>query len=323
MSEQETNDTNSSVKKREESIYNFSDMKRLKRSTKLYLIAFIIIIVVMVLIYAYNFLIDDTFLPRIVLEWVIIPLRNIGIWGIFIFFGLMVIQSIIAPIPSEMVLLASGLVWGLVFGAVIGFLGSMISAFIGYYIAYRGGRPVAIGILGEKTTTSMEYYMSKYGIILVAGMRAIPIVPYDLFTIASGFTQMDLKRYTLATGVGTIPRVFFYSWIGTTLAADVDDFINQLYPGGVYDPSAWAHFENTLYSSQFNMWLLIIFCAVGIGFLVFYLVIFPHMKKGYEKIEAERTDAEKNVPANFHPKTNSTFYPPFFYPPRFKKDGMK
>ncbi|TFF95512.1 MAG: hypothetical protein EU547_07445, partial [Promethearchaeota archaeon] len=61
-------------------------------------------------IYIYQFLIDDTFLPRVVLDYVIIPLRNFAVWGILLFFGIMVLQSIIAPIPSEMILLATGLI---------------------------------------------------------------------------------------------------------------------------------------------------------------------------------------------------------------------
>lgn len=246
------------------------------------MISFIIIVVVMAGIYIYQFLIDDTFLPKVVLDFVIIPLRNFAVWGILLFFGIMVLQSIIAPIPSEMILLATGLIWGFAGGSVVGYIGSLISASIGYYIAKRGGRPLAINSIGQKNVESLEYYMSKYGLILVAGMRAIPIVPYDLFTLASGFTQMKIKNYAIATGIGTVPRVIFYSWLGITLGGDIDTYISLLET----DPTAALEWLDTsAYAINFNIMLLIIFFALVIGFVVFYFVLLPYMKKSYEKTQ--------------------------------------
>ncbi|MHA1271211.1 MAG: TVP38/TMEM64 family protein [Candidatus Helarchaeota archaeon] len=261
-------------------IKNVLDFSKYNKTTKFFMIFFIAIIILMIGIYVYQFLIDETFLPSVVFYYVIIPLRNLGIWGAFIFFGLMVLQSIVAPIPSEMILFASGLIWQLIGGAIIGYIGSMISAMIGYYIAYRGGKPLAINTLGQNTVDSLEYYMSKYGFFLVLGMRMIPIVPYDLFTLASGFTQMKIKKYTIATGIGTAPRALFYSWLGIIIGGDIDILIATYYN----DPAGFlALFENSSYTLNFNIILLIIVGTVVLGFLLFYIVIFPYMKKGYKK----------------------------------------
>ncbi|MHA1264571.1 MAG: TVP38/TMEM64 family protein [Candidatus Helarchaeota archaeon] len=284
--------------------------------TILYLALFLFVIILMLGIYAYNYLIDDTFLPRLVLEWFIIPLRENLILGVFIFFGLMVLQSLIAPIPSEMVLLASGLVWGLAGGAAVGFVGSMISAFIGFYIAKRGGRPLAVGIIGEDATQSMEYYMTKYGSVLIVGMRALPTVPYDLFTLIGGFTQMDLKRYTIATGIGTVPRVIFYSWAGTLMASNVNEFITLLQT----DPTAWESFESIAYVKDFNFWMLIIIGTVLIGFAIFYFVVFPYMKKGYAREKEKEASASSSPPSeisNFLKRYFCIIRLPFF--PSYKR----
>ena len=262
-------------------IKNVFDFSRYDKQTKAFMIFFIGIIIVMVLLYAYQFLVDDTFLPRVVLYYVVIPLQhpNMLILGIFLFFGLMVLQAVVAPIPSEMILLASGLIWYFAGGIVIGFIGSMISAIIGFYIAKRGGRPLAVNTLGEKNVESLEYYMGIHGTVLVAGMRAIPMVPFDLFTIISGVTQMDFKRYMAATAIGTIPRVIFYAWAGATL-----------FPGGVTqytetlktDPLAASRMFDVM-AFNFNVFLLILVGVVILGFVVFYFVVLPRMRKGYEK----------------------------------------
>jgi len=254
------------------------------------MIFFIAIVILMIGIYAYQFLIDDTFLPRIVFLYVIVPLRGIGIWGAFVFFGLMVLQSIIAPIPSEMVLFASGLIWGLAGGSIIGYIGSMISAIIGYYIAKRGGKPLAVNSLGQKTVDSLEYYMTKYGFVLVMGMRMIPMVPYDLFTLASGFTQMKMKSYITSTGIGTIPRVIFYAWLGIVVGGDIDTLIltYQNNPAGFLQL-----FESSQYMQSFNLILGIIISVVIIGFFVFYILVFPYMKKHYEKQKNKGKETNK------------------------------
>ncbi|NHI92407.1 MAG: TVP38/TMEM64 family protein [Candidatus Lokiarchaeota archaeon] len=249
------------------------------------MIFFIAIVVLMAALYIYQFLIDETFLPRVVLYYVVIPLRYLMIWGVFVFFGIMILQAIIAPIPSEMILLASGLIWTFFGGIIVGYIGSLISAVIGFYIAYKGGRPLAINALGEQTVDSMEYYMSKYGVLLVGGMRAIPMVPYDLFTLASGFTQMDFKKYLAATAIGTIPRVIFYSWAGTILSSGIDQYISLLQS----DPLAASNWFNT-FSLNFNIFLLILVIVVIGGFLIFYFVVFPHMRKSYEKIQQENKE---------------------------------
>ncbi|MBD3228780.1 MAG: hypothetical protein GF329_11395 [Candidatus Lokiarchaeota archaeon] len=265
------------------------------------MIFFIAIIVLMIGIYAYQFLIDPTFLPRVIVDWVIIPLRDLQFWSILIFFGIMVIQAIVAPIPSEMVLLASGLIWLLAGGAIIGFIGSMISGIIGYYIARRGGRPLAVNALGIKTVDSLEYYMSKYGIYLIIIARAVPVIPFDLFTIASGFTQTKFKNYTIATAIGTVPRAIFYSWAGTQFAADLDEYITILET----DPAAaldWL--ETSGITLDFNIFLGILTASVVGGFLLFYFIILPYMKKKFEKKQNNQTSFLKIEKLLFRSRIN-------------------
>jgi len=242
--------------------------------TKAYMGLFILILVVMVILYTYHFAIDNAFLPRLVIEWVVIPLRDLQFLGILLFFGVMVLQAIIAPIPSEICLLACGLIWGIALGSIIGLGGSLLTALIGFYIARRGGKPIADTLLGHRTTEAMAYYTSRHGGIFLFTARAIPMVPYDLFTMVGGFVQMEPKRYAVATAIGTVPRVIFYSWVGTLLVGNIDAFITlfKVNPAG-----AWAYFQANVYT--FNQWLAIIL----VGFLIIYLVVFPVLRRRYQR----------------------------------------
>ncbi|MHA1124785.1 MAG: VTT domain-containing protein [Candidatus Heimdallarchaeota archaeon] len=71
----------------------------------------------------------------------------------------MVLQSLFAPIPSELILLAGGIIFGVVWGSIVGLVGSMLSAAVTFYISKRGGRSI-IDATGEKvvlTPRGKEY----------------------------------------------------------------------------------------------------------------------------------------------------------------------
>ncbi len=53
----------------------------------------------------------------------------LGFWGIFLFIGIMAIQGLIIPIPSEIVLLSTGMIWGILWGGIMGIIGSMAAGF--------------------------------------------------------------------------------------------------------------------------------------------------------------------------------------------------
>ncbi len=83
---------------------------------------------------------------------------NIGLAAV------MVIQTIIAPIPSEALLMFAGAIGMNVFDVLIfGGSGLVIGSVIAFFIARRGGRPVVVKIIGERWTDSVDAWVSKNG----------------------------------------------------------------------------------------------------------------------------------------------------------------
>ncbi|MHA1476169.1 MAG: hypothetical protein ACTSQ5_13415, partial [Promethearchaeota archaeon] len=95
-------------------------------------IAFILIVIISIYVFVLTIL-DKTFLFRIIRDYFILPLLDIGLWAVLVFLLLMVIQSLIAPIPSELVLLSGAMIFGFWGGVILGIIGSMLSAWITYY----------------------------------------------------------------------------------------------------------------------------------------------------------------------------------------------
>ncbi|MHA1199350.1 MAG: hypothetical protein ACTSQF_08405 [Candidatus Heimdallarchaeaceae archaeon] len=102
--------------------------KKVEWTTKkiLMVILFTLIIIISVAVLVWTF-IDETFLFSLIRDYFILPLLDIGWWAYLAFLVLMIIQSLIAPIPSELVLLSAGMIFGLWPGMAIGVVGSVVS----------------------------------------------------------------------------------------------------------------------------------------------------------------------------------------------------
>ena len=252
--------------------------------------AFLIIMGLMVFLYAYTWLKDETLFTRIILQWFVIPVTQLGIWGVFLYYGIMMVLCIVAPIPSELVQIVGGLLYGVVWGAFFSLTGIMITSYIGYTIAVKGGARVVAAAIGDENVVAIERFIGKYGIWAMIIGRGIPFIPFDLLTYGAGLVKMKPRDFALGTLIGTIPRSIFYAYIG-----------NNLFPGGIesiieaYNRGE-LHFEEKIneVSAPFNIILLIIFGFVGGGLALFQFAILPKMRRDAEK-EAKVAESLKNA----------------------------
>jgi len=117
-------------------LFNFSQYSA---KTILYIILFASLIIISLWMIWYIYLGGgETLLLTIVVEWFINPIYLLGIIGFFLFFIVMAIQGLLVPIPSELVLLAAGMIWGIVGGGIMGVIGSMAAALLCYYVSRKG-----------------------------------------------------------------------------------------------------------------------------------------------------------------------------------------
>ncbi len=178
-------------------------------------------------------IIDKTFLYNIVNDYFVAPLATMGNWSIFLFLGLMIVQSLIVPIPSELILLSGGLLYGFWIGLTVGVIGSVLSGVVTFYLANKGGRPILevtgdhVGFI-DKFVLAMDKWIEKWGIWAIIAGRAVPVVMFDPISYAAGISDIKWKPYTLATFIGSIPRSAFYSWLGAQ-AIVAPEWINTIF----------------------------------------------------------------------------------------------
>lgn len=257
-------------------VKNLFDFSTYDTQTKFYIAVFLFLFAISLYLLYYIYFVDPTFLYRIVVEWFVNPIFLLGIIGIFLFIAIMAIQGLLVPIPSEIVLLAAGIIWGFIMGGIMGVIGSMAAAILCYYVSKRGGRPIAEKFIGVSALNMADDLIQKYGTGAIVVARFLPFVAFDPISYASGLVEMDIKKYSLGTFLGSIPRAFFYSWLGASLG---------IRPPIDFDELPLAQIEAQ--AALFNNILLIILAVLAVMFVAYYL-----FSKYWEKKRIPSNDNE-------------------------------
>ena len=267
---EQNENTDSSPSKLKKYIKNLFNFSQYSVKTILYIILFLVLIIISLWLLWYIYLGEgETFLLTLVVEWFIKPIYLLGFIGFLLFFIVMAIQGLIVPIPSEIVLLAAGMIWGLVGGGIMGVIGSMAAALLCYYVSRKGGRPLAEKFVGKSAITMADDFIHKYGMTAIIVARLLPFVAFDPISYTAGLVDLDVKKYSIGTLIGSIPRAFFYSWIGASLTVDIT------FPLNINDlPSG----EIEALSANFNNILLIV-----LGVLILIFIAYYFISKNYEK----------------------------------------
>ncbi|KKK41191.1 hypothetical protein LCGC14_0973120 [marine sediment metagenome] len=262
-------------KKLKKYLKNLTDFSQYSAKTILYIIIFVVLIIASLILLYIIFFVDETFLYRFVIEFFVNPVYNLGIFGIFLFVLIMAIQGLIVPLPSEIVLLGTGMIWGWFYGGIMGIIGSMVAGLLCYYISQRGGRPLAEKFVGEKAIEIADKFIKKHGTKAIIITRFIPVIPFDVISYTAGLVDIDVKKYSIGTLIGSIFRAFFYSTLGSLL------FMN-------YGLSLPLDFDTLplnvilIQSNYFNSILVIILASLAIMFVLYYLLIKKLDKKNNE-----------------------------------------
>jgi uncharacterized membrane protein YdjX (TVP38/TMEM64 family) len=260
---------------------NFIDFSNYSTKTIIYIIIFVALIVISLILLYLVLFVNNTILYRFVVEFFVNPVYSLGIIGIYLFIAIMGIQGLFVPLPSEIVLLATGMIWGWFLGGLMGIIGSMAAAVLCFYVSRYGGRPLAEKFVGEKAIDIADEFIKKHGIKAIIITRFIPFIPFDVISYTSGLVDIDLKKYSIGTLIGSIFRAFFYATLGWLLFMR----LNLTLPLDFGTLPLDVIIEQ---SNYFNTILLIILAALALMIVLYYFLIKKLEKKRSLKKEENR-----------------------------------
>lgn len=160
---------------------------------------------------------------EIIHQWAIDSVNQpYGLWAAA---GLMALESMIAPVPSEFVMpplgsaLAAGtqhFTWTTAILATSA--GSLVGSLISYYLGYFGGKPLVMKVgrfllVNEHHLDVTTDWFKKWGSLTVFVCRFIPVVRH-LISIPAGIARMNLVKFCVYTVIGATLWNTFLLWLG-------------------------------------------------------------------------------------------------------------
>lgn len=148
------------------------------------------------------------------------------------------IESVVIPIPSELILPFAGFLvgtgdaiepltgqpWSYWLVVIAGTLGATAGALIAYAIGLYGGRPIVdrwgryLGITHADLDRA-ESFFARYGEAASFFGRLVPVVR-SLVSFAAGISRMPLPKFVLFTFLGSLPFTAVLVFAGLQLGAN-------------------------------------------------------------------------------------------------------
>jgi len=169
-------------------------------------------------------------------QWIMELMRAHGQFSVFI--GVM-IEQIIVPIPSPLIIMGAGailipaelsipnaflqILWIIV---LPGSIASTLGSYIGYLISLYGGKALVdrlqrfLDVDWREIENLEKRFKGKKEALSIFFSRAIPVFPISLVSIFAGLLRIPIRPFTFYTFLGSIFRCFFLGffgwWIGAT-----------------------------------------------------------------------------------------------------------
>ena len=177
-------------------------------------------------------------------QWIMELMRAHGQLAVFI--GVM-IEQIIVPIPSPLIIMGAGaiiilpelsipnalvqILWIIV---LPGTIASTLGSYIGYLISYYGGKALVIRFQrfldvdwGQIERLEKRFQGRKEALMLFLA-RAIPVFPISLVSIFAGLLRVPIKPFTIYTFLGSIFRCLFLGFVGWWIGATFEKVATRL-----------------------------------------------------------------------------------------------
>lgn len=154
------------------------------------------------------------------IEWSVDSLRELvdgmGLWGPGVMVLLVAFRTSLL-LPSQLVLLASGLIFGTVDGTIVGGLGLILSGTLYFSVARWLGGDVIRNQVPAGLRRTLEMASSRGGATLLGVATAYPVGILAAYHAAAGLTRMSFAVFWLAL----VPSCFIRAWLYAYFASSV------------------------------------------------------------------------------------------------------
>lgn len=150
-------------------------------------------------------------------ERVKVFVESYGVYAMAVSFFMMILQSVIAPLPAFLITFANANLFGWIKGAILSWSSAMAGASICFYIARILGRDFVEKLTSKQGLDSIDEFFKEYGKQSILIARLLPFISFDIVSYAAGLTSVSFWSFFVATGIGQLPATIIYSYVGGML----------------------------------------------------------------------------------------------------------
>jgi len=151
-----------------------------------------------------------------------------GTYAMLVSAGLMVFQSVMAPLPAFLITFANANLFGWWQGAILSWSSAMLGACVCFFISRILGRDIVGKLTSKAGLESVDGFFEKYGRHSILIARLLPFMSFDLVSYAAGLTSMAFIPFFIATGLGQLPATIIYSYVGGMLTGGAQLLVTGL-----------------------------------------------------------------------------------------------
>ena len=137
-----------------------------------------------------------------------------GPYAAAISFLLMVLQSVVAPLPAFLITFANAALFGFWKGALLSWSSAMVGAALCFFIARSLGRESVEKLTSKGALKSIDEFFKRHGKQSILIARLLPFISFDIVSYAAGLSSVSFLGFWVATGLGQLPATLVYSYVG-------------------------------------------------------------------------------------------------------------
>jgi uncharacterized membrane protein YdjX (TVP38/TMEM64 family) len=136
------------------------------------------------------------------LDAVTASIRGYGWWGPVILCILFILQTFLAFIPGQALMIASGYVYGFSGGIMITWASLVLGGQMAFWLARRYGRPFAEKWISPSTLDRWDKSAAGQGVGFYVLTLVMPFFPNDAMCYVAGLGNMSHRRFLIANALG-------------------------------------------------------------------------------------------------------------------------
>lgn len=160
------------------------------------------------------------------INYIISFFESIGPIGGFI---LVILESILPPIPLGAIVGFNMLSFGNLFGFVLSYVATIMGCYLSFALfryVLKGRFITKFSLKKQDVINKWKDKLSNIKIPTLALLVALPVTPSFAVNIAAGLSDMSTKKFLISICIGKPAMLFFYGYIAVSLIESLKDPMN-------------------------------------------------------------------------------------------------